>query len=95
MRKAGVEFEDVNYAKAPLAEATIKQLVTKAGGVAAVLNTRHAIAKEHGWADKPPSVAELAKAAAKEPNLLRRPLLDLGDKVIVGFDRPAYGKLGR
>ena len=95
MRNAGLEMDEVNYAKAPLAEATIKQLVTKAGGVAAVLNTRHAIAKEKGWAEKPPSVAELAKAAAKEPNLLRRPLLDLGDKVVVGFDKPAYAKLGR
>ena len=93
MRSAGVELDEVNYAKAPLAEATIKQLVTKAGGVAAVLNTRHAIAKEKGWADKPPSVADFAKAAAKEPNLLRRPLLDLGDKIIVGFDKPAYAKL--
>jgi arsenate reductase-like glutaredoxin family protein len=88
-------MDEVNYAKAPLAEATIKQLVTKAGGVAAVLNTRHAIAKTRGWADKPPSVAEFAKAAAKDVNLLRRPLLDLGGKVIVGFDKPAYAKLGR
>jgi arsenate reductase-like glutaredoxin family protein len=95
LRNAGVEIEEVNYAKAPLAEATIKQLVTKAGGVAAVLNTRHAIAKEKGWADKPPSVAEFAKAAATEPNLLRRPLLEVGGKIIVGFDKPAYAKLGR
>jgi arsenate reductase-like glutaredoxin family protein len=63
--------------------------------VAAVLNTRHAIAKEKGWADKPPSVAEFAKAAATEPNLLRRPLLEVGGKIIVGFDKPAYAKLGR
>lgn len=95
MRNAGVEMDEVNYAKAPLAEATIKQLVTKAGGVAAVLNTRHAIAKEKGWADKPPSVAEFAKAAATEPNLLRRPLLDLDGTIIVGFDKPTYAKLGR
>ena len=67
----------------------------KAGGVAAVLNTRHATAKANGWADKPPSAAEFAKAAAAEPNLLKRPIVVAGDKVIVGFNKTEYGKLGR
>ncbi len=95
MRKAGVEMDEVNYAKESLSEAAIAAIVKKAGGVAAVLNTRHATAKEHGWADKPPSVAEFAKAAAKEPNLLKRPIVVAGDQVIVGFNKTAYGKLGR
>jgi arsenate reductase-like glutaredoxin family protein len=94
LRKAGVELDEVNYAKAPLPEATIASIVKKAGGVAAVLNTRHATAKEKGWADKPPSVAEFAKAAAAEPNLLKRPIVVAGDKVIVGFNKTEYGKLG-
>jgi len=93
LRKAGVELEEVNYAKAPLAEATIASIVKKAGGVAAVLNTRHATAKEKGWADKPPSAAEFAKAAAAEPNLLKRPIVVAGDKVIVGFNKTEYSKL--
>ena len=95
MRNAGVELDEVNYAKAPLPEATIASIVKKAGGVAAVLNTRHATAKERGWADKPPSAAEFAKAAAAEPNLLKRPIVVAGDKVIVGFNKTEYGKLGR
>jgi len=95
LRKAGVELDEVNYAKEPLPEATIASIVKKAGGVAAVLNTRHATAKAKGWADKPPSVAEFAKAAAAEPNLLKRPLVVAGDQVIVGFNKTAYGTLGR
>ena len=93
MRKQQLDVEEINYAKTGLSEATIKQLVTKAGGVAAVLNTRHATAKENGWAAKPPSVAEFARAAAAEVNLLRRPILVDGDTVIVGFDKAAYAKL--
>ena len=93
MRKAGVELEEVNYAKAPLSEAQLASIVKKAGGVAAVLNTRHATAKEKGWAEKPPSAAEFAKAAAAEPNLLKRPIVVAGDKVIVGFNKTEYGKL--
>ncbi len=93
MRKQQVEAEEINYAKTGLSEATVKQLVAKAGGVAAVLNTRHAIAKEKGWVDKPPSVAEFAKAVVADVNLIRRPIYIDGDKVIVGFDKAAYGKL--
>ena len=93
MRQQQVEIEEVNYAKTALPESVIKDIVKKAGGVAAVLNTRHEIAKTKGWATKPPSAAEFAKAAAAEPNLLRRPILVDGDRVIVGFDEAAYKKL--
>ena len=93
MRNSGVEFEEVDYAKTGLTADTVEDIIAKAGSVAAVLNTRHAIVKEKGWADKPPSPAEFAKAVAKEPNLLRRPILIDGKKVIIGFDKPAYAKL--
>jgi arsenate reductase-like glutaredoxin family protein len=95
LRKVGgLEVDEINYAKTGLDEATIRSLVAKAGSVAAVLNTRHAIAKEKGWADAPPDAATFAKAAAKEPNLLRRPIVVAGKQVIVGFNKTAYAKLG-
>ena len=95
MRSAGHELTEVNYAngKATLDEATVKSLVEKAGNVSAVMNTRHAIVKEKGWAEKPPDAATFAKAVVKEPNLLRRPIFDTGKKLIVGFDKAAYAKL--
>ncbi len=93
MRNRGLEIEEVDYAKTGLTAATVQDIVAKAGSVAAVLNTRHAIAKEKGWADKPPSAAEFAKAVEKDVNLLRRPILIIGKRVIVGFDRDAYAKL--
>jgi arsenate reductase-like glutaredoxin family protein len=42
---------------------------------------------------KPPTVDEFARAVTNEPNLLRRPILIAGRRVIVGFDREAYGTL--
>lgn len=93
MRNSGIEIEEVDYAKKGLPAATALDIVAKAGSVAAVLNTRHAIAKEKGWVNKPPSPAVFAKAVEAEPNLLRRPILIDGTKVIVGFDKPAYAKL--
>jgi arsenate reductase-like glutaredoxin family protein len=69
-------------------------LVRAAGGVSKVLNTRHALVKENSWKENAPSLEEFVDAFAKEPNLLRRPVLLLPDeKVVVGFDEKAYARL--
>jgi arsenate reductase-like glutaredoxin family protein len=93
LRSAGHEVEEINYARTGLTEQTVKDIVAKAGSVAAVLNTRHATAKQHSWATAPPTAAVFARAVAADANLLRRPILVVGNRVIVGFDRAAYGKL--
>ncbi len=93
MRKNEVDVDEVDYAKTPLDEGTVRAIVERAGDVATVLNTRHAIAKEKGWVGKPPDVATFAKAVAKEPNLLRRPIVIVGKRAIVGLDEAAYAKL--
>ncbi len=93
MRERKLDIQEVDYAKTGLAAATVEDIVAKAGSVAAVLNTRHAIAKERGWVANPPSARDFAKAVESEVNLLRRPILIVGDKVIVGFDKAAYAKL--
>lgn len=93
MREAGHEITEIDYAKQPLDEATVVELVTRAGSVAAVLNTRHAIAKERGWGQTPPDAATFAKAVVEQVNLLRRPIVIAGKKLIVGFDKAAYATL--
>jgi arsenate reductase-like glutaredoxin family protein len=93
LRSGGIEIEEVNYAKVGLTEATVRDIIDKAGSVAAVLNTRHATAKEKGWVASPPSAAVFAKAVVADVNLLRRPIVIDGDRVIVGFDRAAYEQL--
>ena len=93
MRKHEVEVDEVEYSRKGLDEATVRAIVGKAGGVAAVLNTRHALAREKGWVTKPPDVATFARAVSAEPNLLRRPILIAGQRVVVGFDEDAYAKL--
>jgi arsenate reductase-like glutaredoxin family protein len=93
LRNAGQVLDEINYAKAGLDEATVLDLVARAGSVAALINTRHAIAKARGWIDKPPSAQDFARAVVADVNLLRRPILVIGKRVIVGFDKAAYAKL--
>jgi arsenate reductase-like glutaredoxin family protein len=94
LRNAGLTFEEINYAKTPLTADVVEKLVELAGGVTAVLNARHAVAKEKDWATKPPAARVFAEAAAKEPNLLKRPIVVTDDeKIIVGFNKTAYKAL--
>ena len=93
MRNDGIELDAVDYAKKPLDADTVRALVQAAGSVGALVNARHAIAKEKGWVANPPDADTFAKAVAKEPNLLKRPILIVGKKFIVGFDKAAYAKL--
>ena len=57
-----------------------------AGGVAAVLNTRHAIAKENGWKEQAPTQAAFIAAVQEQSNVIRRPILVNGDTAVVGKD---------
>lgn len=94
MRELLPSVEERNFAKQPLTKAEIEALVDLAGSVAAVLSTRNASAKERGWtAESPPDRATFVAAAAADNNLLRRPILVHGDKVVVGKDDKAYRAL--
>jgi Spx/MgsR family transcriptional regulator len=93
LRDHAITVEEIDYAKRPLTEAMVTDLVERAGGVAPVLNTRHATAKANGWVTAPPASAAFARAVVAEVNLLRRPILVTDSGLIVGFDRAAYGAL--
>ena len=60
-----------------------------------MLNARHEIAKARGWGESPPRTAEFVAAAAKEPNLLRRPILVKGKTVLVGYDKGNEARWGK
>ncbi|MHC4940808.1 MAG: arsenate reductase family protein [Planctomycetota bacterium] len=84
-----------NYAKEPLAAAELRSILKAAGGVAAVLNTRHATAKANGWKDAPPSRTVYIEAVLAEPNLIRRPILVRDGRAVVGRDEAAIRELLR
>jgi arsenate reductase-like glutaredoxin family protein len=93
VRQLAPDVEERNYVKVALTADEIGAIVDAAGSVAAVLNTRHETAKANGWKEKPPTRAAFVAAAAKENNLLRRPIVIRGKRVVVGNDPDALRDL--
>ena len=50
------------------------------------LNTRNELYRERKMKDRPPSRAEAIRLMAKNPNLIRRPILKKGNRLVLGFD---------
>jgi arsenate reductase-like glutaredoxin family protein len=54
------------------------------------LNSRNELFRARKMKDHPPTRAEAVKLMAHEPNLIKRPLLVRGQKVVYGFDEDAF-----
>jgi Spx/MgsR family transcriptional regulator len=90
-----VAFTPRDLFKEPLSGAEIRALAARApDGVRSLLSTRSTRYKALGLDRKKASDPELIALMAKEPRLLRRPILDLGDRLVIGFDRTAYDAAG-
>jgi arsenate reductase (glutaredoxin) len=59
------------------------------------LNARNELYRKREMKKHPPSRAQALSLLASEPNLIRRPLLIRGSKILFGFDEAAYRKLGK
>jgi regulatory protein spx len=90
-----VAFTTRDLFKQPLTAAEIRALAARTpGGVRGLLSTRTSQYKALGLDKKKVSDTELVALMAKEPRLIRRPLTETGNRVIVGFDREAFEALG-
>jgi len=88
----GAELESRDLDKERLTEAELEELI---GGrdYKEFLNSRNELYRERNMKEQPPSRAEAIKLMAKEPNLIRRPIVIRGAQMILGFDEEAYRKL--
>ncbi len=84
----GLELDERDYAKNPLSETELKKLFADAGlDSRDFLNPKSPAYKEMGLRDKKLTASEAIKLMAREPNLIKRPLVIAGNAVIAGFDR--------
>jgi arsenate reductase-like glutaredoxin family protein len=57
------------------------------------LNSRNELYRERKMKERPPTRAEAVKLMAKEVNLIKRPLLVRGQRVVYGFDEDGFRAL--
>jgi arsenate reductase (glutaredoxin) len=88
----GAELESRDLDKQRLSEAELDKLIGERD-YKEFLNTRNELYRARKMKEKPPSRAEAIKLMAKEPNLIRRPVVIRGGEIVLGFDEEAYKKL--
>jgi arsenate reductase len=88
----GAELESRDLDKQRLTETELEELIGDRD-YKEFLNTRNELYRTRKMKDHPPSRAEAIKLMAKEPNLIRRPLVIWGSRMVLGFDEAAYRKL--
>ena len=57
------------------------------------LNTRNELYRKRKMRQNPPTRAEAIRLMAKEPNLIRRPVVISGNQIVLGFDEEELKKL--
>jgi arsenate reductase (glutaredoxin) len=90
----GAELESRDLDKQRLTEAEIEKLIGSRD-YRKLLNTRNELYRSRNMKDHPPSRAEAIQLMAKEPNLIRRPIVIRGSQMVLGFDEEAYRKLAK
>lgn len=57
------------------------------------LNPRNELYRERKMGEKPPSRSEAIRLMAGEPNLIRRPVVISGGRIVVGYDEAGLREL--
>ena len=94
MLELGAELESRDLDKERLTEAELDELIGERDHKD-FLNTRNDLFRTREMKEHPPSRSEAIKLMAKEPNLIRRPVVLQGSKMVLGFDEEAFRKLLR
>ena len=85
LRESGVPFEKVNYYVEPLSKKKLTELVRKMNlKPRELLRKSEAIYKELGLADRELSDSELIALMVEHPDLLQRPIVERGDRAVLG-----------
>src|SRR5438128_12190556 len=92
--KLGAEIESRDLDKAPLSVDELESLIGERD-YKSFLNTRNELYRERKMAEKPPARNEPITLRSKSPNLIKRPILLRGARMLLGSDEDSYGKLLR
>lgn len=85
LRESGIPFEKINYYVEPLTRKKLAELIRKANLKARdVLRKSEPIYKELGLTEDKFSDSELIALMIEHPDLLQRPIVERGDRAVLG-----------
>ena len=92
MEKRGFKLRFRNLDKERLSVDELQKLIGD-NDYTKFLNTRNELFRRKKMKLKPPSRDEAVKLMAKEPNLIKRPVIVAGGRVVLGFDEKGIAHL--
>ncbi|HXX18509.1 MAG TPA: ArsC/Spx/MgsR family protein [Candidatus Acidoferrum sp.] len=92
LEKRGFQLYFRDLSKQRLSAAELEDLIGRRD-YKDFLNTRNEMFRKKKMAEKPPSKKEAIRLMAQEPNLIRRPVVVAGGRVVVGFDENGMARL--
>ena len=85
LRERGIPFEKVNYYLEPLSKKKLTELIRKLNlKPRELLRKSEAVYKELGLAEDKFSDSELIALMVEHPDLLQRPIVERGDRAVLG-----------
>jgi len=88
----GAELDSRDLDKERLSASELEELIGQRD-YKEFLNSRNELFRTRNMKEHPPSYVEAIQLMAKEPNLIRRPVVIRGSQMVLGFDEEAYKKL--
>jgi Spx/MgsR family transcriptional regulator len=92
MKKKGFQLYFRDLAKQRLSADELEKLIGRRDHKQ-FLNPRNDLYRQRKMKDNPPSRSEAIRLMAKEPNLIRRPVILAGGRIVLGFDENGIAKL--
>jgi len=81
----GIDFDKVNYYIEPLSDAKLRELLKKMGlKPRDVLRSSEPVYRELGLGKKDFSDDEIIELMAKHPDLIQRPIVERGERAVLG-----------
>lgn len=91
LHEEGVKVQEIDLNQG-LSEAEIEELIGTRD-YTKFLNFRNELYRERKMKTNPPSRPEAIKLMSQHPNLIRRPVLVQGSRIVLGFDEAEYREL--
>lgn len=92
LRGQKIEVTERDFFKEPFTKLELEKLIGDRP-IADFISTRAKSYKSTGWDKKPPTKQQAIAAMLKVSTLLRRPILVIGKKLVIGWSREEYARL--